>query len=117
MNFKVIEGGSGRLLSIRGFSPYPLLVIGKDKTKASANRRDHLLQIIKTEKAVSLIGCVLIVEIKGPKSWWIAKSITIYNDRRELWIDFGLIYQELRSYRFCNSPTFRSFDTHSCMAY
>ena len=29
----------------------------------------------------------------------------------------GLIYHELRSYRFCNPPTFRSFDTHSCMVY
>ena len=29
----------------------------------------------------------------------------------------GLIYHELRSYRFCNPPTFRSFDTHSCTIY
>jgi hypothetical protein len=42
---------------------------------------------------------------------------SIHSNRRELWIDFGLIYHELRSYRFCNPPTFRSFDTHSCMIY
>ena len=52
--------------------------------------------------------------IKGPESWWIAKSITpqlvvnqsktIHNDR--LWIDLPLV-------RFCNTPTFRSFDFYN----
>ena len=34
--------------------------------------------------------CTGTVEIKGPKSWWIAKSLTI--SLRSVWIDYGLIY-------------------------
>ena len=67
------------------------------------------------QRILKLVDCKIYNDLSSGKS--IQSQSTFHNDRRELRIDFRLIYYELRNYRFCNPPIFRSFNTHSCMIY